>query len=89
MYDANQFDLERNEKPIRGQECICPDGLGRVEATFIDGRVQVETYIKNRSCSWDRKNVQLVPILGIQIKFGREQYSQGGPGTDPHFFDSE
>lgn len=47
-----------------GQECICPDGLGRVvrystRKNEFDSIV-VETYVRNRSCAWDARNVTLI-----------------------------
>ena len=51
------------EKPIIGQEAICPDGLGRV-ASFDDDvkNIKVRTYVDDRSCSWDANNVELIKI---------------------------
>jgi hypothetical protein len=52
-------------KPIIGQEALCPDGLGRVEAYRFecpDNYIQVQTYFYNRSCRWSPDNVQLVKI---------------------------
>lgn len=54
---------------IIGQECICPDGLGRV-VKIIPGicntyKIQVDTYINNLGCKWEEHNVKLVPILGV------------------------
>ena len=57
------------ERPIIGQECICPDGLGRVvsfEEEFPRQYIQVDTYVRNRSCKWAPHNIQLVPIGGIK-----------------------
>lgn len=53
---------------IIGQECVCPDGLGRV-VKVVHGicnraTVYVQTYIHNRNCGWDYQNVTLVPIAG-------------------------
>lgn len=49
---------------IIGQECICPDGLGRV-VRVIEGvagsfEIRVKTYMYNRGCNWDSKNVELI-----------------------------
>ncbi len=62
--------LESKEdiKPIKGQEAICPDGLGRVKewgyaVARVDNEwnwVRVDTYIDNRGCKWDRHNVELI-----------------------------
>lgn len=46
---------------IIGEEVVCTDGLGRVEAVRDDFPfqwVQVKTYIKNRSCKWSPLNVR-------------------------------
>jgi len=54
--------------PVIGQEAVCPDGLGRVvgfDWTSPNSWVQVSTYINNRSCKWDSKNVYIVPIIGL------------------------
>lgn len=51
--------------PIIGQEAICPDGLGRVVAFLNDFPfqwVQVQTYVKDRSCKWSIENVELIPV---------------------------
>lgn len=53
------------EHPVIGQECLCPDGLGRVVAwcdNFPNQWVRVDTYIKNRGCKWAPHNVKLVPL---------------------------
>lgn len=50
--------------PVIGQECICPDGLGRVMAfknKFPHSYVQVTTYINDRQCKWSLENVELIP----------------------------
>jgi hypothetical protein len=55
-------------KPIIGQEAVCSDGLGRVRAyedNFPIQWIQVDTYINNRSCQWDYRNVKLIPIPGL------------------------
>jgi len=51
---------------IIGQECICPDGLGRV-VDIIQGvagafAIKVDTYIHNRGCNWASHNVQLITL---------------------------
>jgi len=51
------------QKPIIGQEVICPDGLGRVIAfdiTSADRYIQVSTYVKDRQCRWSPDNVELI-----------------------------
>ena len=58
--------IEGCEKPIIGQEAICPDGIGRV-ADFGDGVanshwIRVDTYLRNRGCHWDHTDVELIPI---------------------------
>ncbi len=60
-------EIERLRKqtndPILGQEAICPDGLGRVvEFNLIRPNkwIRIETYINDRSCSWDIDNVELI-----------------------------
>jgi len=54
------------DKPIIGQEAVCPDGLGRVIDTGYHSAlvmwIQVDTYMHNRSCKWDACNVKLVKI---------------------------
>lgn len=48
---------------IIGQEAICPDGLGRVikyDFKRPDNYIQVSTYVDDRQCKWDRKNVELI-----------------------------
>jgi len=50
-------------KVILGQECICPDGLGRVidyDLNMPNNYIQVETYVNNRGCKWDQDNVELI-----------------------------
>lgn len=53
--------------PILGQECICPDGLGRISEIqqnrygTLTG-IRVETYVKNRGCIWNPDNVKVFPI---------------------------
>ncbi len=53
------------ERPVIGQEAVCPDGLGRVIA-FCDRYpqqwIQISTYFHDRQCVWDPSNVKLVPI---------------------------
>jgi len=54
-----------HENPILGQECICPDGLGRVMSFDLkepNDYIQVQTYINSRDCKWSIHNVTLIPI---------------------------
>ena len=55
-----------NEKPIVGQEAICPDGLGRVVSFNINhfgvSNIKVQTYIDDRGCNWDALNVKLIKV---------------------------
>ena len=53
--------VERFTGVVVGQECICPDGLGRISEIHPNG-VTVETYMHNRSCHWSRDNVILCPL---------------------------
>jgi len=57
-------------KPIIGQEAICPDGLGRVISynfTVPNNYIIVSTYIEDRKCKWDSKNVKLInPITLVK-----------------------
>jgi len=66
------------DKIIIGQECICPDGLGRVVkvTTRVAGNytIKVNTYINNRSCDWDSCNVTLLPIYGYSTKIEVEPW---------------
>lgn len=58
-------------KPIIGQEAICPDGLGRVIAFDFDSpnkQIIVSTYIKDRKCCWSADNVKLIPIPEMAAK---------------------
>jgi len=51
--------------PVIGQEAICPDGLGRVVGfrdEFPHQWVKVATYVNDRQCEWDPRNVELIPI---------------------------
>jgi len=51
------------DKPIIGQEAICPDGLGRVvdyDLDFPNSWIKIQTHIKNRGCCWDKANVELI-----------------------------
>ena len=57
------------DKPIIGQETICPDGLGRVVSFETVGRgisrikrIKVQTYIADRSCNWGVCNVELIEV---------------------------
>ena len=66
MGDPKQFTFTH---PIIGQEAVCPDGLGRVVAyvdDFPDQWIQVDTYVRNRSCKWAPDNVKLVTISFYQ-----------------------
>lgn len=50
---------------IKGQEAICPDGLGRVmdwDFECPENYIQVSTYIDDRQCKWSPDNVTLIPI---------------------------
>jgi len=58
-----------DEYPIIGQECICPDGLGRVMSfdfnikdNYFQNYIQVQTYINSRDCQWRVSDVTLIPI---------------------------
>ena len=58
--------LTMSDKPIIGQEAVCPDGLGRVVALGLFG-VYIDTYIDNRCCDWALHNVELIdPKHGIK-----------------------
>lgn len=51
--------------PVIGQEAVCPDGVGRVldyKDHFPEQWVCVSTYVKDRQCKWDPKNVKLCKI---------------------------
>ena len=64
--------LPKDVVPIIGQECICPDGLGRVsDYLSIKNEVQwvkVTTYFENRSCKWDIKNITLIKLNTIEAE---------------------
>jgi len=49
---------------IKGQEVVCPDGLGRVSKVLFGAcnkrNIKVETYIDNRSCEWDEDNISFI-----------------------------
>lgn len=48
---------------VNGQECVCPDGLGRVQSYDVtENYIQVETYFQNRGCKWAPHNVKMVAI---------------------------
>ena len=65
-------------KPIIGQECICPDGLGRVMSVEPQGSIWIKTYIRNRECCWASVNVELLPLRPqILVAFNLLQ-------ADPH-----
>jgi len=54
-----------DEIPIIGQECICPDGLGRVisyDFEMPNYYIRVHTYINPCDRNWDRDSVTLIPI---------------------------
>ncbi len=79
--------MKANEaaKLTRGQEVICPYGLGRVfhveESICGTTKVTVDTYIANRQSTYDSSNISLPEpspiqkeILGLlQTVLGREQ----------------
>lgn len=55
----------KNVYIVKGQEAMCPDGLGRVIDFCKDSPhefIQVETYTDDRSCKWSPHNVQLIPV---------------------------
>ena len=61
--------------PVIGQECICPDGVGRISKIIqckmymnfpLEGTIQVETYFNNRSCHWDAKNITLIKLNTVK-----------------------
>lgn len=59
---------------IIGQECICPDGLGRVaeveKGAAGSVSIWVDTYKKNRGCKWDSCNVTLInPRIGTDTNY--------------------
>lgn len=61
--------MRMKDKPIIGQEAICPDGLGRVIAyvdDFPTQWIQVETYAQDRSCKWAPHNVELIDPRGYR-----------------------
>ena len=51
---------------IIGQECICPDGLGRVVRVVAqrcgNANIVVDTYVDSRFCEWASHNVELIPL---------------------------
>lgn len=59
----------RLKRPVIGQECLCPDGVGRVHHVEFWGeevhRVYVDTYINNVRSGWDRRNVKLLKMPEI------------------------
>lgn len=66
------MDTHSFKHPILGQECVCPDGLGRVTEfrdDFPHQWVKVDTHYYNRSAHWDPKSVKLVKIV-YQVKGG-------------------
>ena len=50
---------------VVGQEVVCSDGHGRVvrveRGAANSATVYVDTYIANRRCGWDSRNVSLPP----------------------------
>lgn len=57
--------MKQHKTPIIGQECICPDGLGRVVAfsdKFPHLYIKVSTYVGDRQCEWSPDNVQLIDL---------------------------
>lgn len=70
-----------SNKIIIGQECICPDGLGRVSAVR-EGicqkvHITVDTYINTRNCEWDSHNVQLInPLKNARLSSSKELLEQ-------------
>lgn len=48
-------------KPIMGQPCLCPDGLGRVCGSWRD-YIRVKDYINGRESSWPTEDVKLKPM---------------------------
>jgi|15BtaG_2_1085339.scaffolds.fasta_scaffold01022_1 hypothetical protein len=66
------------KRPIIGQEAICPDGLGRVEAfkgNSKSGWIKVKTYLKNRGCEWAWHNVRLIDPMGCRCFEPSEKFS--------------
>lgn len=60
-----------NKQPIIGQEAVCPDGLGRVVEVhrgFPYDWIKVQTYVNDRSCKWDFRNVQLVELRFVALQ---------------------
>ncbi|MEE9367000.1 MAG: hypothetical protein V3W44_09960 [Dehalococcoidales bacterium] len=58
-------------EPIIGQECICPDGLGRVVSAHENdhGWIGVSTYINDRGCKWSPENIELIdPRKGVNAR---------------------
>jgi len=54
--------LHNFKHPIIGQECTCPDGVGRVanyKDNFPHQWIKVDTYYNNKSSHWDPDNVKL------------------------------
>jgi hypothetical protein len=57
--------MDKNTRPIIGQEAICPKGLGRVidfNEVFPHQWIQVQTYVKDSSCKWEWANVELIEL---------------------------
>ncbi|HEY7824406.1 MAG TPA: hypothetical protein VIG24_16305 [Acidimicrobiia bacterium] len=84
---------------ILGQEAICPDGLGRVVALIRPSgdkakvnQIQVKTYVNDRRCWWDVKNVELIdprPVMvGVDFAYGLDETVYSEPGfinADPPY----
>ena len=65
--------MER-QKPIIGQEAICPDGLGRVSDFNFNSSnewIEVSTYYRNRLCHWSPDNITLIK-LELGTNYGNE-----------------
>lgn len=51
-------------RPLLGQDCICPEGLGRVVEIQVNQYgditgIRVDTLVKNRGRMWSPDNVKL------------------------------
>lgn len=56
---------------VIGQECICPDGMGRVvnfNFTMPHEFIKVDTYINNRGCEWAPHNVKLIKYELVEVE---------------------
>jgi len=52
--------------PIIGQECVCPEGLGRVVGfgTKDDADwIQVKTYVNSKNARWLVEHVRLIALV--------------------------